>query len=142
MDTITIAGRHFKGASGTTAECDIWNQGLIAKSGLDKLHMMEGESADSFALRVLRTISAGTDIFLLLGGMLLPAESEACDWSPAMAEETAHFLRKCTKPEDKQAINAQITAAIIGFLQAELISIRLIPRSLRPPDQSELVRPN
>ena len=120
MELITIGGRQFKGAKDSTAEHDVFVQAQIEKAGLSRIQMLPGESPEDFALRIFRRAAGNSDIFLLLGGLMFPAEIAPADWTPRTAEETANFLRKLTGDEDKRIIRGQILAALMGFFQRGL----------------------
>lgn len=120
MQTITIAGRVFKGAKDSTMEHDVFVQGMIERSGLSRIEMLRGETPDAFALRIFRIAVVNSDIFLLLGGLLFPGDLDPAKWTPEIAEATAGFLKKLTDAEDKRIVQGQITAAIMGFFQQGL----------------------
>jgi hypothetical protein len=120
METIVIAGRAFKGAKNSTMEHDVFVQGMIAKAKLGRLEMLAGETPDDFALRIYRRVAFSSDVFLLLGSILFPADLPAAEWTPQIAEDTAQFLRKLTDEQDKKIVQGQIIGAIMGFFQKGL----------------------
>lgn len=120
MDAIVIGGRAFKGAKNSTMEHDVFVQGMIAKAKLGRLEMLSGETPEDFALRIFRRAAVNSDVFLLLGGLLLPAELSPAQWTEDVARETAHFLRKLTDENDKKIVQGQILGAIMGFFQKGL----------------------
>jgi hypothetical protein len=120
MDVITIGGRAFKGAKNSTMEHDVFVQGMIAKAKLGRLEMLPAETPEDFALRIFRRAAVNSDVFLLLGGLLLPAELQPAQWTEDVAKETAHFLRKLTDENDKKIVQGQILGAIMGFFQKGL----------------------
>ncbi len=138
-ETITIAGKDYKPAINSTMENDVFNQAMIARAGLDRLKLEAGETPEKFALRVYQNLAADIDVFMLLGGMIIPADKEPWEWSEEMAANTAMALRKCTDPADKKVIQTQISAAIVGFLRAELISIAFTQRFSAPKRREQLV---
>jgi hypothetical protein len=121
MDTnIVIGGRAFKGAKNSTMEHDVFVQGMISKAKLGRLEMLTGETPEDFALRIFRRAAISSDVFLLLGGLLLPVEISPAEWTEDVAKQTAHFLRKLTDENDKKIVQGQIIAAIMGFFQKGL----------------------
>jgi hypothetical protein len=130
--TITIAGREFKGAKNSTMEHDVFVQGMIARAGLDRLEMKPGETSEDFALRIFRKAAVESDVFLLLGSLLFPADLEPANWNPHVAAETAQFLRKLTADEDKKIVRGQIIGALMGFFQSGLAYGVISPNSSRP----------
>lgn len=132
MEHLIIAGRKFKGAKNSTMEHDVFVQGMIARADLDRIEMLPGETSDDFALRIFRKAAVDSDVFLLLGGLLFPADLEPANWTPKVAEETAIFLRKLTGEEDKKIVQGQIIGAIMGFFQKGLAYGVISPSSSRP----------
>jgi len=128
--TITIAGREFKGAKNSTMEHDVFVQGQIARADLDRIEMFPNESPEEFARRIFRKAAVNADVFLLLGGLLFPAALEPAAWTPAVAEETANFLRKLTGEDDKKIVQGQIIGAIMVFFQRGLSYSVISPRYL------------
>jgi hypothetical protein len=63
----------------------------------------------------------------LLGGILIFAEREDLDWTPAMAAETAAFLGSLTEPGDKQLVLSQVASLVAGFFEAGLTSFTTTP---------------
>jgi hypothetical protein len=133
METIVIAGRGFKAAKNSTLEHDVFVQGMIAKAKLGRLEMLPAETPEDFALRIFRRAAISSDVFLLLGGLLLPVDLPAGEWTPEVAEQTALFLRKLTDEKDKKVVQGQIIAAIMGFFQKGLAYSVTSPRSSRKP---------
>lgn len=132
MDAIVIGGRAFKGAKNSTMEHDVFVQGMIAKAKLGRLEMLSGETPEDFALRIFRRTAINSDVFLLLGGLLLPAELSPAQWTEDVAKETAHFLRKLTDDNDKKIVQGQILGAIMGFFQKGLAYSVISPSFSRP----------
>jgi hypothetical protein len=132
MDHLIIGGRAFKGAKDSTMEHDVFVQGMIARAGLDRIEMLPGETPDEFALRIFRKAAVDSDVFLLLGGLLFPADLEPAKWNPNVAAETAEFLRKLTGEDDKKIVQGQIVGAIMGFFQQGLAYGVISPSSSRP----------
>lgn len=115
MEKVTIAGREFKEVRHSTARHDILTQGQIIAAGLHSLTIEPGEQHDEFMMRVLRTAALKSDIFLLLGHLIMPANQQGKEWTPEMAKETAEFLGNVTDQRDKQIVQAQITSALMSF---------------------------
>jgi len=127
---IMIAGRSFVAMSDPTAENDVFVRGIIENAGLGTLLKHKGEDASDFARRILGEFALKTDIFVLLGGVLLPAELvDATAWTPEIASETAAFLRKCRDQRDKKEIQSQLAAGIMSFVRAEHVLLRNSPKS-------------
>ncbi|WP_263418670.1 hypothetical protein [Terriglobus albidus] len=125
MQTIVVRGRKYKHIGESTLRHDIFTEAQMLKAGVSRMELMPGESADEFAQRLLRTAYANTDIFLLLGCLLIPEEMKSLDWTEETAKETALFLGAVVDKEDKLTVRAQVVSAFQGFIEAGLVSLTL-----------------
>ncbi len=124
MQTITIRGRKYKHMNGpTTMRHDVFTEAQMLKAGISRMELLPGEGMDDFAQRILRTAYANTDIFLLLGCLLVPAELDPVAWSEEIARETAEFLGNVVDPDDKLTVRAQVVSAVQGFIEAGIVSL-------------------
>lgn len=119
-DVITVGGKRFKPVTNSTIEQDFWTASKVEEAGLANLVMNEGENPEQFALRILGQAMKSKNVFLMLGGLMMPDDKEGHEWSPEIATETADFLRKCTDAEDKNIIRRQVVALLLGFMEAGL----------------------
>jgi hypothetical protein len=130
-EIITIAGQKFKPITNSTMRHDIWTQGQLERAGLSRVNLEAGETPEEFAMRVLRQAAMNSDIFLLLGGLIMPADVEPLKWTVEMAHETGEFLGNVTEPLDKAMVQAQINAALTTFFATGLCSLMTSQRSLQ-----------
>jgi hypothetical protein len=141
MDIIKIAGRELKPITNSTMRHDIWVQGQLEKSGLTHVAIHERETPEDFAMRIFRQAAMNMDVFLLLGGLLMPAEADPATWTVEMAHATAKLLGDVTDPTDKAKVQMQINAALTSFFVTGLSSLMISPRSSQKtserPDQEE-----
>lgn len=87
-NTIIIRGRKYKHLNGpTTMRHDVFTEAQMLKAGISRMELLPGEDAESFAQRILRTAYANTDVFLLLGCLMIPAELEPLAWTEDLARE-------------------------------------------------------
>ncbi len=118
----TLGGRRFHVLTETTAEHDHWYMRQVRGAGLYDVFLTEGETPEAFARRLLGiAIDSGKE-FLLISGMLVPESASGAPWSPAIATETAEFLKSLSAPEDKRQLNMLLGALIADFFAAGLIS--------------------
>lgn len=122
-ETITLGGREFRPVVGATIEHDYWLMGHIRRAGIDRCALEEGESPDDYALRLMREVINSGEAFTLLGGTLIPADKKVTDWTPAIAQETAEFLKRLTDPNDKQKLNGCTASLLAGFFSSGLASL-------------------
>jgi hypothetical protein len=139
--TLTIGGRQFKAVTQSTLRHDYLTQAQILKAGLHRLEMLAEETADEFALRVMRKAALDGEIFLLLGHLLMPVEREGKEWTPQMAEQTAEFLGNVTEPKDKAVLKAQIGSVLSSFFANGLssLSVSLSSSQKGKPDITQTV---
>ena len=123
MDVIKLGGREFKAVVDSTVEHDYWLQGAIARAGLDVVGIQAGELADEFALRILRQTITSNMTFELLGGLMMPLDMKATDWTPELAKQTGDFIKRLTSAEDKQTIQNCILSMLADFFAGGIASL-------------------
>jgi hypothetical protein len=134
MESITINGKNFKPVTNSTMRHDIWVQGQIEKTGVMHIAIWEGELPEEYAMRVFRQAAMNGDVFLLLGGLLMPAELDPVSWTMEMAEATAKHLGNVTSDTDKAIVQMQINSALTSFFVTGLSSLMISPRSSQKTD--------
>lgn len=127
MTTITLGGRKFKPCTNSTIEHQYVTMDRIRAAGLDVLDYTPGTDPDTFVAGLLGRLAHRGAIFELLGCMLIPAELTGADWTPELADETAHFIKRLTSAEDKQTVQAHVVSLLIDFFQAGLASLTTFP---------------
>lgn len=125
---IRLGGREFQPVVDGTIEHDYWLMGLIRRAGIDRCVIEDGESPDEFAIRLMRELVNSGHAFSILSGVMMPADREVCDWTPAMAADTEAFLKRLTAPEDKQTLNACTASLLAGFFVNGLATLRTSPK--------------
>jgi|1185.fasta_scaffold41111_2 hypothetical protein len=126
-ETLTIGGRQFKLVKDTNLRHDILTQCIFhdLHRHSSSVQMLEGETPEEFAVRILRKVAQDGEIFLLLGHVLMPAEREGKEWTPQMAEETAEFLGSVVDDGDKLIVHQHIAAVFIGLFTNGLSSVMI-----------------
>jgi hypothetical protein len=128
-DTVKIAGKEFKPVVNSTMRHDIWVQGQIERAGLGNLSVLEHETPEDFARRVFRMACMNADVFLLLGGLIMPVDENPVKWTVDMAKQTAEFLGNVIDDRDKAIVQAQIHSALTSFFITGLLSLTTSQRS-------------
>ncbi len=116
---VTIGGRQWRSLVRLTIEHDFWVLNQTEEAGIS-LYTKKGEDPGQFAARLLREVIASGKAFLLVGAFLIPDELEDQAWSPALAQQTADFMRKLEGEEDKAILQNAIISLLLGFFEAGL----------------------
>jgi hypothetical protein len=122
-DRLTLGGRDFEPMTVTTIEHDFWLMSRIRAAGLDAIEKGAEESPEEFVARIMHQVIDSGSAFEVLGGMLIPAQLPPQEWTPAIADETAKFIRELTDPIDKTKVQSQMIAILIGFFANGLTSL-------------------
>lgn len=125
-----LGGRTFLTVKESTVEQDFRFLALVKQARLDEIIFEPGESPEAFARRLLEAAVESEAILELLGCLLVPEEAaprgrdpgEA--WTLGMAEETARFLGRLRKPEDKDEIRGLVLSLLIPFVESGIVSLR------------------
>ncbi len=136
--TIVLGGRAFREVKEGTLEHDLRFAGLAARCGFGDIVREDGESADSFAIRILDKALAGLEVLELLACLMVPVDQigegqEPGDvWTPALAAETQEFLAALRDPDDKALIRGLVVQLILSFFERGIVSLWTSPRSSKP----------
>ena len=122
-----LGNKAFKALKQSTIEHDFWLMDTIRAAGLEQVTLRPGEEAETFATRLLHDVIASGRVFDLLGGVLVPADSNDLDWTPEAALQTAAFMRKLSEPTDKILLQSLVVELLIGFFQDGLVALMLSP---------------
>lgn len=137
---ITLGGRTFVEVTDGTVEHDLKVGALVARSGLEKVERLEGETARQLAGRLLDACLASETLLDLLSCLLIPedllGDPEAGGtrdpgqaWSPAVASETRAHLAALRGEENKIAIRALTLRLLVYFFERGIASIVTLPTS-------------
>jgi len=129
LSVVVLAGHAFAPLLVSTIEHDFWLMARIRAARLDALTKAEDESAEEFVSRILHEVIDSGRAFELLGGMLIPENVPAEQWTPELAAETAAFIRTLTDPADKARLQSQLISLLIGFFENGLTSLTTSPKS-------------
>jgi len=130
-DTHTLGGRKFVEIGGSSIEQDYYFQGLIKGAGIDELERGADEEAGDFAGRMLDALVANQAVLRMLGVLLIPADAVPSKhrgdpgevWTPDMAEETAGFLGRLRRDDDKAKVRSLVLTLLLDFLNAGIDSL-------------------
>lgn len=132
-----LGGRAFLAIGESTIEQDLHFLALVKKAKIDQVVMRPGESAESYARRLLEaTVESGT-ILDLLGCLLVPEDAAPRDrdpgevWTLEMGEETARFLGRLRAPEDKATLRGLVLSLLVSFFEHGIVSLWRLPTSSR-----------
>ena len=115
MEHFEIGGKTFQLAGEGTARHDVFTMRQIAACGVNAVAQRDGETDDEFTYRLYLTALQTGDIFLLLGGLLVPVGTVPMGWSEAIAKETAEFIANITDPGDKAKVRILLASALTPF---------------------------
>lgn len=125
-----IGGRKFQQIEDWTVEQDWWLMQRIRAAGLDTIGVAS-ERPDDIAEAIAEAIEAKlADSGLtvdLLGGLLVPEGMSPDAWTPAMAEETAAFLKRQRGREAREAVRNLAVWALVHFFANGLVSFKISP---------------
>jgi hypothetical protein len=119
---IELGGKSYRAIEVSTVEHDFTVMQLLVETGLDKVSKAEGESADDFAIRVLRTVMASGKSFDLLGAFLIPADIPDLDWTPELGVVTRQFVSRIADPAEKLLVRNALVTMLLSFSEAGLFS--------------------
>ena len=139
MAKFDIGGKTFQLAGEGTARHDMWCMRQIAACGLNTVAQRENENDDEFTYRLYLTALQTGDIFLLLGGLLVPDGTQPLQWNPEMAAKTAQFLADLTDAGDKAKLRILLASALMPFFAGGRRSSKTSPRF--SPQAGSVLRP-
>lgn len=113
--TLKFGDKEFDTFALGTAEHDNWVRARTYRAGLHNLEINRGEAYEEFAERILLELCAAEVTFDLIASWLVPVGKTGKDWTPALARETAAYLRSLTDPDDKRRIDDMILTLLIDF---------------------------
>jgi hypothetical protein len=121
--TTTIGGRKFRSGGQSTLERDLYVMGFIRAANLDDVPMLETETAEQYALRLMSHLAASSHVLDILGGLFIPEDVSDREWTAELGAETARFLKGLTEPADKAVVQTAILSVLIPFLESGLGSL-------------------
>lgn len=97
---------------------------LMRATGLDTVMPQPDESDDQYYVRLYARMVDTLKLHELLAGYLLPLGKTEADWTLELAAETAAFIAKLARPEDKAEVHRLGMAVTFDFFAAGLVSLR------------------
>jgi hypothetical protein len=127
---VEIGGRKFQQIEDWTVEQDWWLMQRIRAAGLGTIGV-GSERPDDIATAMSEAIEAklaesGLTVDLL-GGLLVPEGMSPDAWTPAMAEETAAYLKRQRGREAREAVRNLAVWALVHFFANGLVSFKISP---------------
>jgi hypothetical protein len=119
---IELGGKSYRAIEVSTVEHDFTVMQLLVECGLDKVSKTDEESADDFAIRILRMVMASGKSFNLLGAFLIPAETPDLEWTPELGLTTRQFVSKIADPAEKLLVRNALVTMLLSFSEAGLFS--------------------
>jgi len=116
----TLGGRTFEVIGESTVEHDFTFMGIARKVGLDRPALLDNESVEEFAVRLLGDLLASGLALDLLGCLLIPEGIRSEDWTPEIGQETANFLGRLSSPAEKDKVRSLTLAALVDFFESGL----------------------
>lgn len=114
---------------------------LMRATGLDTVMPQTKESDEQYYVRLYARMVDTLKLPDLLAGYLLPNGKTEADWTLELAGETAAFICKLSKPEDKAEVHRLGMAVTLDFFAAGLASLRasrnLMAAKSQSPAESE-----
>lgn len=138
MPVVTLGGRAFTPATldRRSVRMDHYLRGIIARSGVDRILPVDGETDVAYLARLQAGIMAANVAPELLAGYLLPAGITEQSWTPAIAEEVAQHIARCDTEVDRQAVIEQSAIVVMHFFGVGLTWLLSFLSSLSlQPDQ-------
>lgn len=129
VSDITIEGRKYVPIKNGTFAHDIWITKKVREAGLSNIHIDEGETQDDFIDRLAVAAWESGVVLEILGGLLMPAEIEAKNWTPDLAKKTSEFFGNVTDDESKKKLRMQVGGVLFYFFVSALSSSKTSTKS-------------
>jgi hypothetical protein len=126
---ITIEGKEFVPVHNGTFAHDIWLTAKVREAGLSDLRIGEDETEDQFIERIAVTAFESGKALELLGGLFMPAGTDARAWTKELAAKTSEFFGNVTDAESKKTLRTQIASALFYFFVNALASSKTSQKS-------------
>lgn len=120
--THMLGGRLFREPAKSTIAHDAWVMDQVRATGLERLQRRPDEAWEDFGIRLTETVLSSGRALDLLAGLLVPAECDDLQWTPAMAREVAAFLGNLSEPADKETVHVLIGRLVAGFFAEGVLS--------------------
>ena len=122
-ESVTLGGReyHYIGANGTLAR-DLYLMMLIRHAGLADAGMLEDETPEDYAERLLDMLLTSGRPLQILGGMIVPKGTKSDEWTEELARATASDLGRISDPAQKKKVQQELLSVVLGFFENGLAS--------------------
>lgn len=121
-----LGGRTFLPIENITVQQEFTANSLISRINLTP--MREVESYDSYARRLMDSLSESAAVLAVIGCLFVPEDAvqpgqdPGQAWTPAIARQTADFVAHLTDPADRASVRAYAVGMAKGFFQHEIAS--------------------
>ena len=113
QEIFELGGKWYRAVGTRTLQHDHFLAGATRQAGSERWMLRPGESHESLGARILGDIMASGKAFDMLGGLLIPVDTEK--WTPGVAKETAVHLAGLTDPDEKQLANSALLGLVLEF---------------------------
>jgi hypothetical protein len=135
--TFQFDGAAYRVLERRTMENDTTCMGLIRSARLDAVILEEGEAAEDFAARMVFKAMTASELYDLLGCLMVPAAMADLDWTPDIMRSTGAALRKVSDEAEKRQLTSLVLGLVNGFFRGGLLSLRTSRKSLSTPGVGE-----
>jgi hypothetical protein len=133
---IELGGRRFRAVDIMTVAHDAFFIARCRFAGLDAIPMIEGETAEQYAVRLLTTLMGSPTVLEIVGALVVPEALEDSAWTPQMASDTAAFVGSLTGDVDKAQVRFILLSVLVPFLQRGLGYLTVSRASSGAPESS------
>lgn len=141
-DPIVLGGRTFRPIGESTVEHDYGFIALVRGMGLTSPSARAHEAPEELALRLLGEIIGSGKAMDALGYLLVPDGTPSEAWTPELGRQTAAFLAKLTRPEDKALVRSLTLSLLHDFFALGLGSWAISQTSSQPTGESMTAGPS
>lgn len=119
---LEIGGRIYSEIRSSTLEHEFKFYELATRAGLSSIELGPGETPEQLAARILAQILGSGLALEMLGLLLIPADMEPEEWTPALMQETAKHFGAVTEPAEIALIKRELVGLVAGFFESGLAS--------------------
>jgi hypothetical protein len=125
-----LGGREFREIAVRSINNRWWTERHIRQSGVDRIKQEDGESAETFIVRITDRLTGSGEGALILGGLIIPSDVVDLEWKPETGIATSQFILKLHEDEDAVRVNNLLLSALLPFFVKGLTSLGTLDPSL------------
>jgi hypothetical protein len=133
-ETIELGGRRFRviDFDRRTVLADHYLMRMMRATGADRVLPVDGESNESYIVRLQTCLIDSGMAHQLIAGLLMPEGKEEADFTPEMAAETAKHIAGCNTQADRELVVELSMQAVFGFFRQGLDWLERSRNSTQP----------